>query len=116
MAEAVSLCKTIAEANRRYFLATGKYANHISDLDIEIPGELSDAIGTGQRVKTKYFSYTATDSDERPYLVIAQHLPEGTYYSLYITKTDTRIHCDLYTSTDKIKMKLCNAINETGAL
>ncbi len=42
--EGLTLVRTIGEANRAYYLANGKYAAQISDLDITIPGQLITGI------------------------------------------------------------------------
>lgn len=116
MSEAVTITRAIAQANKRYFLATGKYANHISDLDIDIPEELVDGIGTGQRKQTEYFTYTASDADGRDFLVIAQRRPYTQRFYIYMNKTSNRMYCTLNGAPSNAQRELCLQLNSTGTL
>lgn len=116
ISEALSISKVIARANKRYFLATGSYANHIDQLDIDIPGDLVAGAGTGSRIQTKYFIYTASDADGRDFLVISQRIPASQRYYIYMNKTQNRLHCTLTGSPNEIQTKLCNLIEANGTL
>lgn len=60
-AEAVTLVKQIAEANKRYRLLKGEYTDDIRklELDQDFPGEPTNNGGVFTR-RTKYFDYRAT--------------------------------------------------------
>lgn len=62
-AEAVTLVKQIAEANKRYRLLKGEYTDDIRklELDQDFPGEPTNNGGVFTR-RTKYFDYRATAS------------------------------------------------------
>lgn len=116
IAEAITMTKIIGRANQRYFLATGEYADHIDKLDIEIPGESVYGTGTGNRVQTKHFIYTAGDAPNRIYISIAQRVPINQRFSLFMTKTDQRIHCSLNSAPTDIQRKICAQIEANGTL
>lgn len=115
MGEALSITKVIAEANKRYFLATGTYANHIDQLDIDIPGDLVEG-GTGSRKQTKYFIYTASDANGRDFLVISQRVPFGQRYYIFLNKSENKIHCTLNGAPTDIQARLCTRLDENGTL
>lgn len=107
MSEAVTITRAIAQANKRYFLATGKYANHISELDIDIPGSLVDGTGTGQRKQTQHFTYTASDADGRDFFVISQRNPSNHRYYIYMNKIENVMHCTPAGTPSDIQRELC---------
>ena len=60
MQEAIINLKAIADANERFYMINGRYADcsEMSLLDIEIPGEIkkwSQTSLSGKRIMTKYF-------------------------------------------------------------
>lgn len=109
MAEAVTLTKQIAEANVRYYMATGAYANTISELDINIPGE-----PYGDRIQTKNFIYTASAYQNN--LVFTHRIPIYDRYYIYIRKGSNRIRCNPYATATDIQKKLCTQIDSTGTI
>lgn len=110
MAEAVTLTKQIAEANRRYYLATGAYANSISELDIDIPGQTN-----GGRIQTKNFIYTAS-AGQAPYLVFTHRIPIYERYYIFIHQSNNKIQCNPYATATDIQKKLCTQLNSTGTI
>jgi prepilin-type N-terminal cleavage/methylation domain len=60
-AEAITLVRQIAEANKRYRLLYGEYTDDIRklELDQDFPGEETYYVGVYTR-RTKYFDYRAT--------------------------------------------------------
>ncbi len=110
MAEAITLTKQIAEANRRYYLATGAYANSISELDIDIPGQPN-----GGRIQTKNFIYTASAGGPS-YLVFTHRIPLMQRYCLYMQKDNNKIQCNPYATATVIQKKLCTQLNSTGTI
>lgn len=111
IAEALSMTRTIASANERYRLATGNYADYISQLDIGIQG--TGAAPTS-RIQTKYFLYTASAGQN--YLVISHRLPAYQTFYLYITPGSTRMRCSVYSTANALQNKLCNKINTNGGI
>lgn len=91
-AEAFIVLKSIAEANRVYYLANGKYAVHLEDLDIKMPG--ADIVFQGDgRTKSKYFMY-GTNAHQSPGLgsiALADRLPSE--YYLFIMPNEDGIFC-----------------------
>ncbi len=122
MAEAVSILRSIANANQAYYLANGQYAG-ISDLnvlDIEIPGTIDTSWG-GQRIRTKDFIYSPTGSGAVGYIALAQRTPnngETQVYKLFITVDDpARIRCQRQgQGASSIQRKLCAAVEAKGTL
>ncbi len=111
LAEAMAMTKTIALANERYRLATGNYADYISQLDIGIQGS---APAPTSRVETKHFLYTASAAQN--YLVISHRLPAYQTYFLYIIPGNTKIRCSPYATATDLQKKLCNKINTDGVI
>lgn len=111
IAEAMAMTKTIALANERYRLATGNYADYISQLDIGIQG--TGAAPTS-RIKTKYFLYTASAAQN--FLVISHRLPEWEAFYLYITPGSTKIGCTSYATATTLQKKLCTKIASDGGI
>ena len=111
IAEAVAMTKTIALANERYRLATGNYADYISQLDIDIQGTRSSPT---DRVQTKYFLYTASAAQN--YLVISHRLPAYQTFYLYITPSSTKISCTSYATATALQKKLCTKIASDGGI
>lgn len=114
MTEAVTLTKQIAEANKRYYMATGAYANSISELDIDISGE--DYNNNGNiRKQTENFIYTASAGQN--YLAITQRVPIGQRYVIAISRTNDRAFCStIYATATDIQKKLCAQLNAEGTI
>jgi len=93
--EALSLMKTIADANRAYYMANGEYAHNMDELDIEIPGASVTNYNV-HRVQTKWFEYGA-NRDTAYVLSIANRLPLGTFYVLNYFEDNT-ICCYSYST------------------
>ena len=124
MVEAVSIVRSIANANQVYYMATGQYAG-ISDLellDVEIPGTVDTSWG-GKRWRTKDFIYSPTGFGARDYIALAQRVPaenaEVVVYKIWIdTEDPARIHCSVRTtsSANAVQRKLCAELNKKGTL
>ena len=93
-AEAMIIMRSIADANRRYYMATGEYTDDLSVLDIEIPG--TDSSYQGQKRKeTKFFEYSAKPADMAALgIALANRLPRNSFYSLHIRPADNKIYCN----------------------
>ena len=101
--EAMLMLRSIAQANERYRLANGVYTSDYADLDIELPGEKVDFAGL-IRLQTKDFNYAPTGTQGTAevtpqlgkFIALANRLPAGTKYYLYIAPQDNRIYCQDY--------------------
>jgi len=122
MVEAISILRSIANANQAYYMANGQYAG-ISDLDaldIEIPGTVDTSWG-GQRIRTKDFIYSPTGAGAVGYIALAQRTPnngETQVYKLFITVDDpARIRCQRQgQGASSIQRKLCSEVEAKGTL
>ena len=117
IAEAVTLIKSIAEAQQRYYMTHNKYASckDLDVLDIDFDGS-SDCVYSGCICKkSTYFLYTSSSRDNNR-IALAQRLPERTYaISIY---PNGRVGCDYYANytPTEIQKELCNKIQQTGTL
>ena len=121
MAEAVTMVKTIAQAQQRYYMIHGKYLvcmEGINSLDINLPGK--DATYNAQCPcrETANFMYMSSDMSGS-LVAMAQRTPLYKYF-VYIAKDQNRIRCH-YTGTldyqpTQIQKELCDKLNETGTL
>ena len=94
-AEAFVLLKNIADANRVYYMANGFYATHIDELDIEIPGE--DTVYNGWRRKqTDKFMFGTKSQGSATSIALANRLPFGQIYFLYINHNTEGVFCQFY--------------------
>ncbi len=120
MSEAVSLVRTIANANQVFYLANGRYADmtELSSLDIEIPGKsFAHSTYTG-RIETKDFIYSS-GGEGGSYIALAQRIPFAQTYYIYILPDDaSRIHCAIYPTggATAAQRKLCTQLNTNGTL
>ncbi len=102
-AEALVLVRSIADANRRYYLANGEYTYDLSNLDIEIPGENS-TYGDMARKSSQFFMYGAranSSSDTTGVIGIANRLPQDQFYSLRIFADKSGVYCRSYSEKGK---------------
>ena len=79
--EAIANLRTIANAHQVYYLANGEYldANSIGNLDIEIPGTIIDSEDTKNRIQTKDWMYSPTNTQGHKLWALAQRTPHGIY-------------------------------------
>lgn len=127
MQEAIINLRIIADANDRFNLATGRYANayEIENLDISIPGSVynKSTLVYKNRIMTKNFMYapdgdngSITNPSPDGFKAIAVRLPEGRAYTLYITKAN-QLKCSwLKSDATAAQVKLCNQVNTDGHL
>ena len=113
MTEAITVVKKLTEAQERFFLANGRYAqeNEIDVLDID----LDFLPKSGGRFYNNYFTYTCKSTSTHE-LALAQRQPGNRYY---ITTHDvdlSRIRCTAYNKASSIQRKLCNKLDATGIL
>jgi len=117
MQEAILNCKTIAQANDRFFLANGRYANYyeINNLDISIPGTVYAETGSFRnRIQTKNFIYS-TGGTNNTHKALAYKSPIQTTYAIYIDENNN-LMCKTYTQATTTQTKLCNQLNTEGHL
>lgn len=113
-AEAVTLVKQIAEANKRYRLLKGQYTNDIRELELDqdFPGEAADNGGVFTR-RTKYFDYRATaagstfDPNGNTGIAVVRRLDKGdtTKQYAFIVYPENRITCSPHADCD-----ICRAL------
>ena len=117
MSEAISIVRAIANANQRYYMANGVWANHdqLDLLDVEIPGSDYEYDG-GIRKQTKYFIYSPSTSENN--IALAHRLPFNETYKIYILRNEPdRLHCTAYTATcGAVQRQLCNQLDTNGTL
>ena len=104
--EALSILKTIATANRTYYLTHGTYPTNIEELDIEIPGSLVNT-GVGKRTETKYFQYGPALMENDEGIAIAKRLPTEQFYTLTYYQTG-EICCFSFSTKGT---KFCNQLS-----
>ena len=118
MAEAVSLVRTIANANQVFYMANGRYAtqDELELLDIEVPGTVNTT-WSNQRIQTKYFIYSPSGSSADS-LAIAQRAGGYIYYIFIQQDEPGRLRCSAYPdgTATAIQRKLCKQLNDTGSL
>ena len=96
-AEAVTLARIIAEAEKRYYMANGEYTDDISLLDISFTGTAASIYET-QAFQTKNFicrpvcSVSGCWTDA---LATCQRIPYRTTYAISYLKNDTMV-CRFY--------------------
>lgn len=112
MVEAVTMVRKLTEAQERFFLANGRYAqeNEMDVLDIDIDF-LPKSSG---RFYNNYFTYTCKSTSESE-LALAQRQPGNRYY-ITIRDTDlSRIRCVAYSGASTLQKKLCNQLEQNGS-
>lgn len=112
MAEAVAVVKALAEANKRYYLATGAYTTNISLLDVTIQGTPV----ASNLVDTKYFRYLLTPGN--PTIANAYRLPYPEKYRIYALPTTSNFSCyfPAGSSGNAIETALCNELQANGTI
>jgi prepilin-type N-terminal cleavage/methylation domain-containing protein len=113
-AEAMTLVKQIAEANKRYRLLNGQYTNDIRELELDqdFPGEPTENGGVFTR-RTKYFDYRATaagtphNPDGSTGIAVVRRLDNGDTKRQYavVVYPENRISCSPHTDC-----KICSAL------
>jgi len=96
--EALIMTKAIANANDRYFLATGSYSSDLNDLDIEVPGSastLASSVGTNRKV-TALFDFGANATNNLK--AVGNRLPATTKYYIGISYNNEVI-CGTYNAS-----------------
>lgn len=121
-AEALILLRAIADANYRYYLATGTYAGHnnLDKLDIDIPKAFANNVSS-KRIATANFIYSPGSSEHENYLAQANRSKEGsvlTEYYIYMRAEEypNKFRCWAYSQSSSISKKICSQINTTGKL
>ncbi len=123
--EAIVNLKAIANANERFYMINGRYANanEIDKLDVEIQGEIKgyDQTGAvGDRIATKYFLYSPRFGGQTEAKAVAIRIKDldgeqKFAYEMYI-KFNDRLMCGDSTNGNHIQRKLCSRIYYTGSL
>lgn len=116
MTEAVTIVRKIADANKRYYMATGAYSNNdLKVMDIEIPG--TEITSGGRQIETENFRYAAYPGD--PTIANAFRLPiyEGNgVYRISLSGTSSKISCSYFDAANEIQKKLCLNLRNEGTI
>ena len=116
MSEAISIVRAIANANQRYYMANGVWADYtqLDLLDVEFPGE-NYTIAGGVRKQTKYFVYSSNANENS--IALAHRIPWGERYTIYIAPAEPdRLRCRVYEGIPTIQRQLCNQLDTNGTL
>ena len=113
-AEAFVILRSIAEANKVYYLANGKYAEHIDELDIEIPGDDKILVGL-PKIQTKNFQFGPQGQDIPGSIAAANRLPVLQRYYLYIKADTTGIFCGWYNEKGEAVCKALSNGHKSGS-
>ena len=111
MTEAVTMVRTIANANQAFYMANGRYAtqDEMELLDIEVPGSLTTII-------------YSPSGDGGAQLAVAQHVAQNgsgdVYYIFVMPNSPNRVDCSAYPNgtATAIQRKLCQQLSATGSL
>ena len=92
-AEALTILRSIAQANTAYYLANGEYTDDVGDLDIEIPG--TDYVYGGMnRKQSKNFDFGARGAGYGNSIAVSNRLPmPGAPYWFQIFSDKPGIYC-----------------------
>ena len=116
MSEAISIVRAIANANQRYYMANGVWADYtqLDLLDVEFPGE-NYTIAGGVRKQTKYFVYSSNANENS--IALAHRIPWGERYTIYIAPAEPdRLRCRVYEGIPTIQRQLCNQLDTNRTL
>ena len=103
--EALANIKSLAAAQRLYFMSNGVYTDNINDLDILLQGEDS-SLANRPRKNSKWFSYGVKDgSTSLIEIAVANRLPEEGEYAFAVR--DKKLICMGYS---KIGRKVCASL------
>ncbi len=118
MTEGIKLVKHIAEANQRYYLVNGDYANDIQNLDIEFSGTPTTHYDIN-RIETGNFVISATGYGgtlQNPLIAVAQEKSLAKYYVQISAQNPNIVKCGHYGGATQIQKNLCTKINNKGYL
>jgi len=121
MAEAVTVVKSIAQAQQRFYMINNRYADctELEKLDIDLGGTNETSISGCSLKIISDFQYSSGNSSGT-YIAFANKIPVYKYY-IYSNKTNpNKIKCR-YSGTNnyqptQIQKELCDKLNETGTL
>ena len=96
-AEAVILFRTMADAERIYFLDNGTYAQDITLLDIDIPGTSVLYEGKTPAIQTKNFVCRPKGGGWSEILALCNHLPKDSFYAIGQREDNGKMACRGFT-------------------
>ena len=113
MTEAIIIVSKLTEAQERFFLANGRYAqeSEMDALDIDLDF-LPKSSG---RFYNNYFTYTCKSTSTTE-LALAQRQPGNRYYITIRDSDLSKIRCSVYSGASDIQRKLCNQLDAKGTL
>ena len=107
IAEALTLVRSIVQANQAHYMATGEYTKHLDELDIDIPGE--DVTFDGMRRRnTNNFQFGARASGQADSIALANRLPNNSSYAL-VAFSDGTLCCYKYAARG---LQLCRQLSQ----
>ncbi len=115
-AEALMIVRTIADAEKVYYLATGKYTSNLAALDFSVPGISLDYNGGAlPGVTTEHFTcrgYVEDIYGWRDAIAVCKRLPINETYSIAV-RTDGSTICGYWTEKGR---KYCSLfdVDEVG--
>ena len=113
--EALVILKSIADANKAYYMANGVYADHLDQLDVEIPGE--DKVFNGwNRKQSKNYQFGTRAQSINDSIALANRLPFGTVYFMYVMPDVAGTFCKGYTAAGTETCKSLSNGNKEGDL
>jgi len=119
MVEAVTVVKSIAQAQQRYYMINNKYAfcSQLDSLDIDLSGEDTTYYSYCPAKQTSNFLYTNGGLDQNSDIIaLAQRLPVLRYYICTRKNNPNRVTCVSYNGASDIQKDLCDKLNKTGTL
>ncbi len=97
--EALTVAKSIYEAQRRYFLENNTYASNFDELDVQLPAEYNTKVSDGNYQSDSFNAFLFT-------------------YAVYINKIPSSYAIAIYTETSgmalKVGVPVCRALPGTN--
>ncbi len=104
--EAISMIRSIRDAQQVYKMANGVYSSKLEDLDIEVVGTEAEPLDGSTRRHSKYFSYGGLVGTGA--IGVANRLPINTMYVIVALENGS-ILCQKYTEKGE---KICKALGK----
>ncbi len=107
-AEGVTLSRAIFQAQEAYYMANGRYADDLNELDFNVPGQVASVSGTPSK-NTKNFSCRAVNAGATSdsFLSLAVCRRHGKPYAIYYPKNSLKLSC---LPDDEEGVRLCKML------
>ena len=121
LTQALTLVRTMGDAQEAFFLANGTYAQTADQLDISLPLE-SYSFGGNPRLRNNFFDFGfATDNPQPKIIAFAQRWKNGmvgtcdgtcsAYYVLFRVENDSHIYCTASNGSIGDIYSICKSIS-----